>query len=290
MPLKKSLIISLFILAGLFQSVLAQETSKGDSIKRFNIVDSLYTKGAKGYYQDFRSSVRFPRESYTARHEGLLIYEISVSENGEVSVRFMTKMDEAIEQEVSKFILLSANNWINIGRAYKVYQPISFGTGKYFVGQIMGMTGGFPATFKDPFVQVLSLTTIKGPTVRSTKTFVVNKSEGEIPEEVIRKLREEQARKDPNGVLNRSRIGSPGQIPGQTLQFYNKLVEKLEKHLAKDKLKKAYLTINEVIRLNPFDKSLIQQRRRLEKQLGKDEYRVYDILWLQAMDQLKSIY
>ncbi|OEK05815.1 hypothetical protein [Roseivirga misakiensis] len=285
---KITLAVLTFILFSIYSVASAQEDHKKESIKKISLLDSLNTQGMKLYRQNFGKNVRPSALSIRSRVEGLVIYEVSVSDKGEVSVRFMTKLNDDIEQTVSKFILSSVNNWVNIGKAYKVYQPIAIGVGEYNIGQIMGMVDGFPSSFEAPFLPVLTRNTIISKTV-VRRSITLDKNDSRTPEEAIKELREEELRKDPNRVMSRSGKNMRLSEPGETTKAYNKLLKKLETYLAKKKGKKAYLTINKLIRFNPFNKTLIQQRRRLEKELGKDEFRTYDLLWLQAMAQIEQI-
>lgn len=216
--------------------------------------DTLYAQGSSEYNKFLRKSLRYPRESKRNQTEGLLIYEISVNREGQVTVRFMTKVDDYIEKMVIPIIQASSDNWVKQADDYKVYQAIFFTLGHQYAKELQEEVPGFLKKFKFPYLGSAVVTGISSLIgYGGTSTSLYNTKDG------------------------------------AKLKAYNKLKRSLEKHLEKGKTQKAYKTISSIIRYNPFDKSLIQQRRRLEKELGKDEYRVYDILWLQAMDYIASV-
>lgn len=258
------------------------DSIKGD--KEINLLDSVFVSGVKGFNEIFGNNNRASGKAlFQTKTEGLLIYEISVDAVGQVSVRFMTKLNDEIEESVTSIITATANGWLNLGKPYKIYQPLFFSLGTYDLSQI-GSLEEFPSKFRTPFLRPSGWTAIAS-TPRVTRTEVVMKpGDARTREQVARELVEEQTRND-----FRSKPKSLPKTDGATMKEYNKELKKFEGHMKKEKYKRAYFSLNKIIRYNPFDKSLIQQRRRLEKQLGKDEYRVYDILWLQAMEHMASI-
>ncbi len=73
----------------------------------------------------------------------------------------------------------------------------------------------------------------------------------------------------------------------QHLIGYNKAEEKMDSNLTKGKFAKALENLNVLIRYNPFDQSLLEQRVDLEKTIGVTEYSSYDQLMLKALKYFK---
>lgn len=249
MSFKKSLIAPLLLVFMSFYSAQAQETDASDT---------LYAGGTKAYGEFMRKNLRYPMESKRNGNEGLLIYEISVSREGKVSIRFMTKIDEHVEKMVIPLIEATSDQWLKKNNGYKIYQPISFNLGYHYYQDFTDKAANFKRPLGSPYLGEVSVTGVSSryQTSQEPYSFAMKPKDDE---------------------------------DGVKLKRYKKQAKNLEKYLSKNKPDRAYKAINEMIRYNPFDKSLIQQRRRLEKQLGKDEYRVYDILWLQAMENIDSI-
>ncbi|MBO3699303.1 hypothetical protein [Roseivirga sp. E12] len=283
----KKIAISILLFLVFHTCVAYQETPDSTLIKeRISILDSLFVTGAEGFNQINRDYSRsIGRSLIDSQTEGLLIYEVSVDENGQVVVKFMTKLSEEIENAVTNIILNSANGWINIGRPYKVYVPISFSLGRYQIKEIMASIDKFPSEFKPPFVKAFGHSVIRGIPQRTKTTIERKPGDARTNEEIAREVGE-QMRKEK--MLDSRSVPKLDIKEGVTMKAYNKELEKFETFMRKGKSKKAYVSLSKIIRYNPFDKSLIQQRRRLEKELGKDEYRARDILWLQAMDYIAS--
>lgn len=249
MSLKRTLVTPLLLV---ILSLFSAQAQKPDA------TDSLYIGGAQAYAVFMMENLRYPQESKRKGNEGLLIYEISVSIEGVVSIRFMTKVDEHVEKMIIPLIQATSDQWLKKSTDYKVYQPVSFSFGYRYYEDFIDKVPNFKIPAGLPYLGEISVTGVS-----SKHQF----SEGS----------------------DRFSMTIKNEQDGEKLKIYKKQAQNLAKHLSKNKLDRAYKAINEMIRYNPFDKSLIQQRRRIEKQLGKDEYRVYDILWLQAMEHIASI-
>ncbi|MFT6871575.1 MAG: hypothetical protein ACJAVN_000576 [Roseivirga sp.] len=254
MSFKKALVTS-FLLS--FFSLTSAQAQKPDA------TDSLYIGGARAYAVFMMENLRYPQESKRKGNEGLLIYEISVSTEGVVSIRFMTKVDEHVEKMIIPLIQATSDQWLKKSTDYKVYQPVSFSFGYRYYEDFTDNVPSFRIPAGLPYLGEITVTGVSSKYLGSKHQF----SEGS----------------------DRFSMTVKNEQDGEKLKIYKKQEQNLVKHLSKNKLDRAYKAINEMIRYNPFDKSLIQQRRRIEKQLGKDEYRVYDILWLQAMEHIASI-
>lgn len=249
MSFKRASVTSILLI---FLSLYSVQAQKPDA------TDSLYLGGTQAYGEFMRKNLRYPMESKRNGYEGLLIYEINISKEGKVSIRFMTKIDEYVEKMIIPLIQATSDQWLKKSTDYKIYQPVTFNLGYPYATDFIDKLPTFTRAINYPFLGEITVT----------------------------------------GISQRSQLsgGSAGGTisvydskDGVKLKRYKKQAKNLEKYLTKNKTSKAYKAINEMIRYNPFDKGLIQQRRRLEKQLGKDEYRVYDILWLQAMESIALI-
>ena len=277
-----------FILALLFNLSFAQEIDSNDpemiaaKEKNAALLDSLYLSGSKGYNEDIVKNMSFPRNSVEAGIEGLLIIEISVNENAEVSARFMTKLDDEIQNDVTNYLILTSSKWMYKGEPYKLYLPISYGQGSYDLRQIAGEVDGFPKHFKSPFLTATTWNIIRTRTERVKIN--VDPSDPRTPEEIAKDRFDQMRREGKLGIQSKTQAT----FDGATMKAYINEKEKLEKFLSKENFKKAYQSVSQLIRYNPFDIQLIQQRVRLEKELGKDEYRKYDVPWISVLMELSK--
>jgi|GEM_PF-2900165 len=282
-PLITLLLLAVVNLAFAYQETVDTTTTE----EKKHILDSLFVTGAQGFSQIRKNSSRpLGKALIDSQTEGLLIYEVSVDENGKVAVRFMTKVSDEIEDAMIGIITESANGWVNIGRPYKLYVPRSFSTGQYHIKQIMASLDEFPSELELPFLKATTNTAIRGTSQRMRVTVDRKPGDARSNEEIVREMGEQLRREK---MLDRRSVPKFEAEEGITMKVYNKELKKFEGYMKKGKSKKAYFSLNKIIRYNPFNKSYIQQRRRLEKELGKDEYRVYDILWLQALDQITLV-
>ena len=249
MFLKRTLVTPLLLI---FLSLFSAQAQRNEAS------DTLYAGGSKAYSEFLIKNLRYPKESKRNSHEGLLIYEISVSTEGKVSIRFMTKIDEHVEKMIIPLIQATSNQWLKKNTDYKIYQPVSFNLGYLYYPDFMDKVPHFKRPLGNPYLGEVSVTGVSSKYEMSEGSYSFS-------------------------------MKVENDMDGEKLKAYKQQEKKLAKQLSKNKHDRAYRAINEMIRYNPFDKSLIQQRRRLEKQLGKDEYRVYDILWLQAMEHIASV-
>lgn len=200
-------IILSFVLAILFNLSLAQGIDKNDpeyiaaKEKNAALLDSLYLTGVQGYNDDIVKNMSFPRNSVQNGIEGLLIIEISVNENAEVSARFMTKLDDEIQNNVTKYLLLTSSKWMYKGEPYKLYLPISYGQGSYDLDQIAGEVDGFPKHFEYPFLKAT-----KWNIVRTRTEWVkinADPSDPRTPEEIAKDRFDQMRREGKFGIQSK---------------------------------------------------------------------------------------
>ncbi len=279
MRIKHTFILALtFLSIKSFAQLDKTNGSELDSLKEksISILDSLYLTGAKGYNEDIIQNTSFPRSSVLDGIEGLLIIEISVNENAEVSARFMTNLDDAIQEKATEYLIKTSNKWMYKGTPYKLYIPISFGQGSYSIEQIAGEVQGFPKKFEPPLLKATAWNIVRASSVRIRQEIDPNdpRSSKEMAEERVKEMQREGKLRTPPTKLTSD---------GAALKAYLNEKERLDKHLSKENFKKAYKSVIQLIRFNPFDISLLQQRVRLEKELGRDDYRKYDVPWISVL-------
>ncbi len=265
-------LLRICLLALMSHSLLGQDNNQSArSLTEVNPLDTLYDGGSEAFGTLLRQTLLTPRSLLGSKNGGFVIFEISVQSTGEVSAKMMTKFSEDTEKSVIKSIQATVSGWIVHPTDYKVYQPVLF---NLFIEDQASVSRGlnmFPEKFEYPILPLVTVTHM-GITrsVRRVSSSAQGSQATEIPESLANKV----GQKTSSGTLD------------VMVAEVNKLKDRLVMNLEKGKAKRAYKIVSEILALNPFNKALIQQRRRLEKELGKDEYRVYDILWLQAMNNM----
>lgn len=236
-----------------------------------NPLDTLYDGGSDAYGTLLRQTLTTPRSMLGSKKAGFVIFEISVQSTGEVSAKMMTKFNDDTEKSVVRSIQATVAGWIVHPTDYKVYQPVLFNS--FIVDQesVSKRLNMFPEKFEYPILPLTTLTMMS--TTRSVRRLSSSPPGGQTTR-VPRSLTNKTDQKKASGSLD------------VLITEVDRMKERLVTSIEKGKTKKAYNLVSEILVLNPFDKTLIQQRRRLEKELGQNEYRVYDILWLQALDKM----
>lgn len=230
-------------------------------------VDSLYVGGSASYYPTLKASISYPKESSKDNISGVLLYAITVDNKANVSAKLLTKLDEHTEQEVIKAISLISQNWIAKPRTYTLYQPIIFAP------------AGFN-TSQQPYSDIFENSSVLSPIlITETQATYVRVEKQSLGYSTI-----------PPGQGVPNSKPSPMNLPPTNKPAISteKLIKNYEKALAKEKWEKAYQKLNEIIRLNPFNKEYILKRNQLESQLELSHYKAYDLAWFKALNWITT--
>lgn len=238
--------------------------------KNRKLLDSLYLSGFEGYKSGYWNEYVFPNTALKDNVQGIVIIEFSINAQGQVSARFMTKLDDSIQQSLEHFVIEASEQWLFYGKPYKFYQPVVFNLGDYVIGGLVEAVEEFPKAFGAPFLIPFDIALVKGSTSR-----IRIGSNNSI-----------QSQTTNLGFLYHPPAVAKSFDYGSTMDRYNRELERYQKFLDKGKLRKALKSLSLVIRYNPFDIDLLQQRVRLEKQLGSNDFRMYDVPWISVLMEL----
>ena len=243
----------------LSQNLAAQfiEEEKGDYLDS-KFVDEHFEGGHQAYVKFFQDSLVFPRQSYKAQREGLLLFYFEVTPGKqEIDLTFLTHLDDYIEKEVRQTVNKTRGLWKLSGPGpYRFYQPIVYSLLPYYPDVVEGGIPLLPGELPSKFLQMLAF--IKSR--RLTPDYDIGK--------VV----------DKNNVRE-----SDKKVYLRAYKQYTKMTELEE-------LDAAYDALNVLIRFNPFNRNFLLDRIALEKKMGLRKYQAYDARLLQDfVDELTPV-
>lgn len=252
-------VLAVFMLG--FSSILLQAQSPSISF------ESVYEGGEAAFSKFLRKNLKYPIGSTRLETQGTLIYAIDLHPEKGVKVRFLTLLDKDIEGMVAKSIEKSSRYWKAVSSEVTFYQAIYFNLGKPFSGKFKESVKSFKQDFAEPWLKPVSVTAYAS-----------------------------NVRQVVSSTSSRSTAGSTGSSSGTSskpapvldqLKAYNSALKRFAKLSEKKKYKKAYQELNLAIGYNPFEVSLLEERMRIEKELGQNQYQAYDERMMAIMNQLK---
>ena len=204
------------------------------------------------------------------------------------------KIDQELEGKFIEYLQENIGYWQFYGKPYEVYQILGISTGKFSMSNLKDGVENYPSIDKPPFTPAIVHTTImtQGPPIKIQvkKDSKDPRSKEQLVQEEIDRLSKDRLSKllkEEDGPL--SLKPSAFRIEKETtIQHYESMVSKYEKHDRKNKFKKAHKAISEVIKYNPFDVSLLLKRVQLEQELGINEFQRYDIPWIVVLRKLTA--
>ena len=227
-------------------------------------LDTLYLGGKEAYSNTLKNGIKYPREAFSNNIEGILVFSITVDSSAQVSLQLLTKLDNSTEQEIIKIASPITKNWIAKKETYTLYQPLIF------------TRSGFRLS-EQPYSKLINTNNVLEPLT----ILGFQKTNVRVEKQAIGYS---ATSRPPSNAL-RTPTNTPNTPSSPSLP---KLSKQLEKALKKEKWEKAYQVLNEVIRLNPFNKEYILRRNQLESQLGLSDYKAYDLAWFKALNLINA--
>ncbi|KYG79410.1 hypothetical protein AWW67_13650 [Roseivirga seohaensis] len=238
------------------------------------ITSDFYSSSAKSYSSDsliFRYgkeaylkkiwSLQYPREAIMSEKQGTMIFKITITPEGNMKAMLLTDLGKEINEAVTVLIGSLDDQFLVQPEEYSIYQTIFFSLHNNFQDAFEGVVDGFKTEYN-------------GSWMEPAKSFVMMMSRtSSVPMGTTSGVRKAiSASEAPTAFNVSNKRGTDYQ-----LKNYNSKLKQYEKYVAKGKTKQAYNAVSELILYNPFDIKLIQARRRMEKELGVDTYRAFDI-------------
>ena len=231
------------------------ESSKSDQSRfkaaaKKTLIADYYVGGMEGFSYDFLRKINYPSASQALGTQGVSLVKFSIPPTGSATATLLTSLDAEID-EMIKNAAEFTNNWQRRDSTYHEY--ISF---------FFSKSGFMVKVFSENLETFQQLTESKKDLMgqefignNEANTFSFKKGlEGSINEEVY-------------------------------MQYLNDKAI-LEKLSAKGKAKKIFPVLTKMIKLNPFDKTLIQERLRLAKGAKNESFVESDTALLEALDEL----
>lgn len=247
------------------------------------MVDSLFSLGSEAYSSLMNKHVAESGALRMSDSEGVLIIELAMSDKGSVSAKFMTKLDEHLEASFTQYLKRYASYWQFYGEPYKVYLLFAVGRDYYRLNNLQGNLEDFPERFLPPYAPPVSMYIFKSAPYRIR--FKRDESDPRTAEEIAEEKLDQMRRE---GKLSEPRMRRPNITESITLEVYQKELDKYLELKEKGKTRRALRSLNMLIAFNPFDMELLQDRVRMEKELGKSEYQSYDIPWIVALRKMQA--
>ncbi|WP_323758498.1 hypothetical protein [Roseivirga sp.] len=223
--------------------------------------DSLIFRYGKEAYLKKVRVMPYPREAVMSEKQGTMIFKITITPVGSMKATLLTDLGKEINEAVTVLIGSLGDQFLVQPEEYSIYQTIFFSLHNNFQDAFEGVVDGFKTEYN-------------GSWMEPVKSFVMMMSRtSSVPVGSTSSTRRTISASEASTAFNVSnKRGSDYQ-----LKNYNTKLNQYEKYVAKEKTKQAYKAVSELILYNPFDIKLIQARRRMEKELGVDTYRAFDI-------------
>jgi hypothetical protein len=243
----------------------------------------IYKGGEDAFNSLILDNVVYPKNSFSNKIEGILVYQIIINPNGDLQASFLTKLDSDIELEVAKVLELSGKEYVVQKEKYSVYHTLIFTLDSANFIKFKEEMPEFKNMVEFPWTEPLLIH------ANLNHRIVTRKSLGTYEVGPGRTL---PAGSIPNRYQN-TPVNSNGSYPSQYsnidardfTKLYNGSISRLSKHIRKEKANKALDELNLLIRLNPFNREHLQLRRKLEVELGLVDYKKYDEALIFILEQ-----
>jgi hypothetical protein len=221
---------------------------------------SVFKFGVGAYFEILNFTIQYPVKSFNDKMEGAAIIEIKVNPDGTVESKFLTRLNDEIEEILKNVVTATTNQWVIKSEAYSVYQTIFFSLDQSIDRSLAKNLEGYPKTFNSPWLKPKSIRVFKQPDFGGLLPSL-GVSTDEFPSNLI--------------------------LPTDDIRIkdYEKLLNQYTKNKEKGKDTKAYENLNELIKYNPFDSILILERMNLEGKLGLSDYKKYDEALISILEQ-----
>ena len=232
------------------------------SAKSYSSDSLIFRYGKEAYLEKIRV-MNYPREAIMSEKQGTMIFKITITPEGNMKAMLLTDLGKEINEAVTVLIGSLGDQFLVQPEEYSIYQTIFFSLHHDYQEAFESSVEGYKTSYEGLWMQ-------------PTKIGVFMK---------IRTAVFAGSKARPIGTLNKTTttrsVGNTNlpkiEKEGYQLKNYNSKLKQYEKYVAKGKTKQAYNAVSELILYNPFDIKLIQARRRMEKELGVDTYRAFDV-------------
>ncbi len=280
--IKNLILIVLYFLISLF-TTQAQDIQKHESEI---MMDSLFSTGTEGYRKLLKEHFNETLKSNKNTIEGFQIVKIQFDNQGNGAARFMTYVEDKIEDTWSKFVEDSYNYWVFDGVPYEIYVVFYFGKDLFMPGNIVQFDSSFPKKLSPPFApfsQYVYNTFYKD---RSFSVKMEDEDGRNRPiKEIAREMIKKRDRLEDKYPLDSSRHSA---FQEASQKAYSKLESNYNDALLKKNEKKILKAVTELIKYNPFNLELLIKRVEMEKILGLNKYTPFDIPWIVTLRKMKA--
>ncbi len=233
-----------------------KESSKSDQSKRKaaaqkTLIADYYEGGMEGFTYDFLRKLNYPEASRAQGTQGVALLKFSIPKEGVANATLLTKLDPEIDQMIMDAAEFT-NSWERRETTYNQYIAFFFSVGDSFV-----------SVFTDQ--------------IDTYKQLTQNK------EDLMGMMF--QGSSEPMAFSFKKEIAATEQ-----LDLYNQYLNDkatYEKLAAKGKAKKIFPALTKLIRFNPFDKALIEERIRIAKAAKNESFVEMDKALLDALNEMQ---
>ncbi|WP_157716092.1 energy transducer TonB [Roseivirga echinicomitans] len=246
--------------------------------------DSLIFKYGKQAYLKKIWSLQYPREATMAEKQGTMIFKITITPEGSMKATLLTDLGTEINEAVTALIGSLGDQFLVQPEEYSIYQTIFFSLHHSYQDAFKSSVEGFKTDYDGMWLEPSRAEVMmRVRSVSGTVSGVSVRTSGQVSSAQAQAMISAA-----EASANRTTYNEPKMpLEGYQLKSYNLKMKQYEKYVAKGKTKKAYGAVSELILFNPFDIKLIQARRRMEKELGVDTYRSFDIPLTVALSEVK---
>ena len=228
----------------------SKNSKKQSKAAEKKLISDNYVGGLESFNYDFLRKITYPETSQANETQGVSLVKFSIPAEGVASATLLTKLDDEIDQMIMDAAEFT-NSWEKRDSTYHEYIAFFF-----------SKEGSFVNVFTEKLDSYQQLK-------QSKKDLMIVDYNGN---------------KEP-------RMLSIKNSPDETLaeQAYNEYFEAktvFDKHAAKDKAKKMFPPLTDLIRFNPFDKALVEERIRIAKSAKNEDYLASDRALLSALEEI----
>lgn len=131
-------------------------------------MDNIFQGGVKNFSQVMRTNLAYPNKSKLKGIEGLAIIQVNVSSEGRLTANYMTRLDQEIEEQLTKLVSTMVPLWKPKQEDYTRYLAIAFINGKYDFDKFSEKIQELPHDMETPFLGIMQVRSLSNSLGKNT--------------------------------------------------------------------------------------------------------------------------
>lgn len=255
-----------------FAERMSQSSARTEQmlISNTQLIEEYYKGGLDGFVYDFSFYIKPPAKRSI---NGVSFFKISIPPSGDAFIEFLTELDKDVEQNIVKAFEGGKNGWLKRDSTYHQYMACFYTDVPKFTTAFEEQNAAYQAMLYSGSVFRAYLQ--KPEEIATFNSTGMSASERE--EKLDAFFKNKRAKRD----------SLENAVDYTLLHQYEKEIEQYRSLISARKTKKAFNTLNDLIKVNPFERFLVAERIRLAEEDSKFvEYLEKDRKLLAAINEI----